>query len=567
MGDDASASGPVFLGKFQLLGQIATGPVAYVYEAKLDGIAGFSRRYAVKRVRDELAAVPEITATLEDAARNAASLAHSNIAQVLDLDQEAGHLYWVLEWVQGWSLGQALETAWDMDMTMPTPHALWLGLQILSALEYVHNNDEDDAPKVHGALSTSNVLISRAGTVKLSDFGTAWAANRLAEGHPTLIETRGEQFAPEQLDGETTAATDLFATARILYTALAGADPFADEGSEPPLDALRAREPKPLAECRSDLAEGLCDVIMAGLSKDPSERPENATAFKRVLADALRLEPTVFSQETLAAWLVDVFGEPSSVPANLSDVIQQIDDDDLIADPDGGDLGDLELALENPDKTTPAVHHDPLPQGGASFADEEEKTAVGGFQVLPPTAQPATWEEEGATIVNPDIAKKLAELREAKAAGFEAEAPTRLRTSLPEALANLDIDLDAIEPEQASSLGAAGAATAFGMLCAGILLGALAMWGWNRSGDLNLLSPMLEVRTAPGVDMNVTVDGTPIQDAHELAPGNHVVRVDIAGAEPWEVDLALQAGEYRLMVIEADRIQFDPDKARAENQD
>jgi hypothetical protein len=64
--------------------------------------------------------------------------------------------------------------------------------------------------------------------------------------------------------------------------------------------------------------------------------------------------------------------------------------------------------------------------------------------------------------------------------------------------------------------------------------------------------PLLDIRTDPGVKMEVQVDGVPANSgAQRLEPGKHPVRVSVAGASAWEFDLELQSGEYRVMVITA----------------
>jgi hypothetical protein len=163
--------------------------------------------------------------------------------------------------------------------------------------------------------------------------------------------------------------------------------------------------------------------------------------------------------------------------------------------------------------------------------------------------------EEQATVVNRDIAARLAALRREKEAlesgvpapgAFEKDDATRVRKTPIAAL---------MEDDVATSAGGtswvAGVMQAVLMLVVGALLGAVMMVAYGRAGGMMVNPPMLDVRSAPNVEMRVTVDGQPIKGPKRLQPGQHQLRVDVEGAQSWEVDLTLEAGEYRLMMIEA----------------
>ena len=99
------------IGKYQILERVATGDAAEIFKARLDGIAGFRRLFAIKRVRPNLARNASYAQMIEEEARIAGMLNHGNIVQLLDLGRDGGALYLVMEFVDGWSLNQILELA------------------------------------------------------------------------------------------------------------------------------------------------------------------------------------------------------------------------------------------------------------------------------------------------------------------------------------------------------------------------------------------------------------------------------------------------------------------------
>lgn len=521
------------LGKYIVLERVAEGPLTEVLRARLDGIAGFSRIFAIKRLRPDIARHADAQALVEARAREAAVLSHGNIVQLLDLSRENGVPYVVLEWVDGWSLTALLARADELSVTIPVGHATWIGLQVLKALEYAHHREivRDGAPvvlrMVHGAVGTDDVLISRGGEVKLTDFGLARAADEVAALDPTLIPSHAERRAPELADaGEPTIAADLWGAARVVRACLIS----------PVLDELPF---KPVRDVRPDVPEALAKTLDAALSVDPAERPANATEMKDAFTDLLHDLGDVTDAETLSRWIADAVLPPPPVVAD------HLPDADLPLSEQTDESGAFEPGGED-ENTSPVSMDEHI------ILDEDARTQVQSALRPPPKAAPApTWDENGATVVNPDLARKLAEMREQRGVGYEGSADaTRVRTDAHD----LDLGQPTDESPPAQAAWRSGVWIGVVTLCVGVLLGGVSAALWGRAAGITVNDPMLDVRTAPDVQMTVTVDGNTIQGPTTLTPGAHQLRVDVAGAAPWLVDLTLQAGEYRLMMVEANRV-------------
>lgn len=295
------------IGKYRILRRISSGDLAEIFKVRLEGIGGFRRLFAIKRIQPHLAGNLRYAELIEEEARIAALLSHGNIVQVLDIGREDGHLYLVMEHVDGWDLGAILATCHALDRTVPAPHAVWLALQVLKALEYAHQrtieNEEGgrDIGLIHGEVSPANILVSRQGEVKLTDFGFA-SANRKASNHNGALLLDSEEYrSPEHARGEPLLPqSDLFQVGLVLLECLTLVQPFRSKGGEASGEILREGlcGPLPIA-LEGDLKTLLSEVLRG----DPSARPQTATEMKTRLEDYLRDQDEVFTHDMMARWL------------------------------------------------------------------------------------------------------------------------------------------------------------------------------------------------------------------------------------------------------------------------
>ena len=196
-------------GKYQIVERIAAGGMAEIFKARLDGIGGFHRTFAIKRILPHLTANPEFVDMLVDEAKVAGLLSHANIVQILDLGSIDQQYYIAMEFVNGRDLGQILARCADKGITLPVPHAVYVLLEMLKGLEYAHNRQVmrggRPAPLniVHRDISPANVLLSFQGEVKLTDFGIAKASVKALETMSGVVKGRFDYMSPEQASGGT----------------------------------------------------------------------------------------------------------------------------------------------------------------------------------------------------------------------------------------------------------------------------------------------------------------------------------------------------------------------------
>ncbi len=235
-----------FLGRYELGERIGLGGVAEVIRATVTGAQGFAKTVVVKRVRDDLRDNAEVKDAFVREAELARRLVHGNCVQVLDLGADDDGLpYLVLELVDGCSLAELCERERDI----PLGVALQVIEQIGAALQYVHAATDDDGHPlglVHRDVTPKNILLSRDGVVKLTDFGIARATSQGSDTLPGFVKGTPQFLSPEQAAGRPVdERTDVYALGLVLRTMLpadADADLVAivDAATEP---AVRDRLP------------------------------------------------------------------------------------------------------------------------------------------------------------------------------------------------------------------------------------------------------------------------------------------------------------------------------------
>src|SRR4051794_28141349 len=194
---------PRRLGKYRLLRRIASGGVAKAYLAVAEGTAGFEKRVVVKRLMAARARDAAVVAMFLDEARLMALFRHPHVAEVYDIGAEGAERFFAMEYVDGCDLRDVLDD--QPGVPVPLPAALAIVRAVALGLGHAHaQKDSAGQPLgvVHRDVSPSNVLLGRAGEVKLIDFGVAkWASQRSHTEHGTL-KGKFAYMSPEQCRGE-----------------------------------------------------------------------------------------------------------------------------------------------------------------------------------------------------------------------------------------------------------------------------------------------------------------------------------------------------------------------------
>jgi serine/threonine-protein kinase len=302
MGLDRAMDSLTRLGRYRLVRKLGQGGMAQVYLARVFGASGFEALVAIKALLPAFRGAGEYERLLIEEARLGARLRHRNLVAVHDLGVDQGVYHVCMEYVDGADLATLAARK-----AVPPGLALLIAEEIAHALEYVHRlADERGRPLglVHRDVSPSNILISRAGEVKLADFGIA-KATMLADA--TLGNLRKGKYAymsPEQVAGAAlSAGSDQFGLGVTLAELVCGARPFDGATIMETLDNIKAAEPPALAGVDADVAA----IIRQCLAREPGARFATAADLARALAEARRQRPVVAPGD-LGAWLDALMG-------------------------------------------------------------------------------------------------------------------------------------------------------------------------------------------------------------------------------------------------------------------
>ncbi len=269
-------------GPFRILGRIGEGGMAEVHFAAWCRPDGQEQPCVVKRIRARQARDAELLRMFHEEARVGALLDHPNIVRQLDTGLYDGVPYIALELVDGMSAAHLDLLA--APETIPVAVVLDIGLGVARALAYAQ-----DAPGpggaplalVHRDLSPHNVLLSRAGAVKLADFGIARFTGRGMQTQFGLPKGKVPYMAPEQLRlGELDARADLYALGVVLVELLSG-EPLNPDGVlfvEDQTDKVTER-----LAARRVVEPRLVELLVALTAIDRARRPAGPAAVVAAL--------------------------------------------------------------------------------------------------------------------------------------------------------------------------------------------------------------------------------------------------------------------------------------------
>jgi serine/threonine-protein kinase len=279
----------VISGRYQLGDRLGSGGMSTVYKA-VDRV--LERTVAVKVLAEHLSDDDKFVARFRREALAVAKLIHPNIVQVYDTGVDDDRHYIVMEYVEGRSGAQLLQSRGRLG----SEAAVEIGVQACAGLEYAHRQGI-----IHRDVKPGNLMViggpaGRRGTpptdgatedmtVKLTDFGIARAAEQTRLTQVGSVVGTAAYLAPEQARGEeATTAADVYALGVVIYQLLTARLPW--EGTTLAELAIRRENERPLppSSYDPDVPETLSTAVLRALEGDPARRYTTA----RELASALR---------------------------------------------------------------------------------------------------------------------------------------------------------------------------------------------------------------------------------------------------------------------------------------
>ncbi len=471
--------------------------MAEVFRGEALSVQGFKKQVAIKRVLPHLAQNKSFISMFLDEARLGARLSHANIVTVFDIGAADNTYFIVMEFVDGCNLKAIIEHYRQMGRRLGVKETIYIGMETCRGLSYAHevvDDDGDEVGIVHRDISPPNILLSKRGEIKVTDFGLAKATTQLEKTDPGVVKGKFSYLAPEAAKGEDVdARADIFALGIVLWEMLAGRRLFLGETDYQTVKLVQQADVPSLSRLNPEVDAELEAVLMKALTADPRQRYESAREFGDALAGYLfgkQLKVTSYDIANIVKEVVQRKSTAKKSGVQEASIIDRLIQEELLRftslDDMGSDplnLGDTPLSPDDVAGAQPldaALFENPADW----FANDDDvmgavSDAAGGATS---SSEPG-WRESGVED-GADLASLLEDSGEMgmqpASAPVAAPPPPREPTPVPAAPAQpAGAQLPPIEPEEPPAKKSGGGAMLWVVLVTILLLagGAAAYFG------------------------------------------------------------------------------------------
>ena len=364
--------GEVF-GRYTLQKRLGAGGMGEVFLAQP---AGSEEQVVLKRILPHLTENPRFLRLFLDETRIASRLVHPNIARIFELGEVEGTWFVAMELVDGKDLRELLKRSREVGHHLPLEVAVGIAAEIARGLSHAHTATDAQGRSlhvVHRDVSPHNILIGRAGEVKLIDFGVAKATNKSVQTGTGILKGKFPYMAPEQAHAKPVdPRTDVFALGIVLWEMLCARYLFRGKTDAATLKLVREAQVPAPSTLRDDIPESLERAVLKALRKEPKDRYPTAEAFREALANILAGLPP----PDIARWLRE-----------YDDVPGMDDGEDDSLEVSAGSAGQTELVseakstvAEAPSRATNPVR--PRPRLADAVLEGDEKSLADAKALL-----------------------------------------------------------------------------------------------------------------------------------------------------------------------------------------
>jgi serine/threonine-protein kinase len=261
------ATEPQKLGKYNIVDKIGKGAMGEVYKGH-DPV--LNRYVAIKIIAETLGTDIDLVERFKREARNAAGLNHPNIITIYDFVEEEGHLYMVMELLEGQDLKELIKCGSPVTMEQ----ILSIMEQIADGLGFAHSRGI-----IHRDLKPANIHVSKNGQVKILDFGLVHEASSDMTKTGQVMGTPN-YMSPEQVQGlRVDPRSDIFSLGAVFYELLTRKKPFSADSIHATMFKVVQGDREPLAQY-THLPKPLVSMVDKALDKDPEGRFADAGALR-----------------------------------------------------------------------------------------------------------------------------------------------------------------------------------------------------------------------------------------------------------------------------------------------
>jgi serine/threonine-protein kinase len=319
---------PQRIGRYELCFELASGGMASVYLARIDGVSGFEKLVALKRIHRHLAKEKGYVNMFLDEARIASRITHPNVCSVFDFGEADGEHYIAMEYLVGEPLSRLLSrVAGDQSQRKSPLLPLRMSRIIADACEGLHAAHElkdangDLLHVVHRDVSPRNLFVTYDGAVQVVDFGIASASQRLHHTSTGQVKGTFAYMAPEQLSAQPIdRRVDIWALGVALWEMLAIRRLFKRDTTANTIHSVLYDEIRPPSDHRPQVPEELDRIVMKALQRDPKDRWRTAREMGRALREFLGTQKEIMGPAELSEWVGEVFPQGEARKSQLMEI-------------------------------------------------------------------------------------------------------------------------------------------------------------------------------------------------------------------------------------------------------
>lgn len=276
------------VGPYEVIELIAAGGMGRVWRARN---AETRELVALKTISPDRMEDPNFLRRFIEEAKLAALLQHPNVVRILDLGNTGGAFYMAMELLQGKELAQVVNAGAPIPRPLAPELVAYIVSRCCEGLHAAHElTDGQGRPVdlIHRDVSMENIFLTRAGDVKLIDFGIA--KSKLAEGltREGVVLGKVTYMAPEQLGGRgADRRIDLWALGVVLYWSVTGRAPFRGHTHSEIIRHILTSEPPKLRELKPATPARLEQIVQRALARNPDDRYRTAMELRADLQELL----------------------------------------------------------------------------------------------------------------------------------------------------------------------------------------------------------------------------------------------------------------------------------------
>jgi serine/threonine protein kinase len=298
---------------YEIIRKISEGGMGIVYEAEQKGARDFSKRVAIKVVRQSFANQQMFIENFIGEAKLVSDLIHTNIVQTYHLGEARGIYFIAMEFIRGVNLEQFSQQLADKAVVLPVELAIFITSRIARGLAYAHSKTDKDANPlgiVHRDVSFKNIMIAFEGDVKLTDFGIAKAKGFLQDQEGEVVAGKADYMSPEQADFQVTdKRSDIFSAGIILTQLVLGNNPFKGRSPEESRNRVLKMAIPDFRKMDGRVDERLNQIMRRTLARNLDERYPNADELLYDLEHFIYHKGYGPTNETLGRFIRELFGD------------------------------------------------------------------------------------------------------------------------------------------------------------------------------------------------------------------------------------------------------------------